>query len=201
MKIICIGRNYAAHAEELNNKLPDEPMIFIKPSTALNTTREMYIPEFTTDMHYELELVLRFAKEAVHVDKENALDYVDALALGIDFTARDIQQICKKKGHPWEKAKAFDNSAALSRFVDIKGRDLDDIHFELYKNGICVQKGHSADMIFDFSTLISEASRFFTLEKGDLLFSGTPEGVGPVNSGDILECYLESELLYKVQIN
>jgi 2-keto-4-pentenoate hydratase/2-oxohepta-3-ene-1,7-dioic acid hydratase in catechol pathway len=201
MKIICIGRNYAAHAEELNNKVPDEPMIFIKPSTALNTSGAMHIPEFTTNMHYELELVLRFAKKAAHVDKANALDYVDALALGIDFTARDIQQICKKKGHPWEKAKAFDNSAALSRFVDIKGRDLDDIHFELHKNGIRVQKGRSADMIFDFSTLISEASRYFTLEQGDLLFSGTPEGVGPVDSGDILECYLESELLYKVQIN
>lgn len=201
MKIICIGRNYVAHIEELNNERPEEPMVFIKPSTALNTGGFMQIPEFTENMHYELELVLRISRTAKNVDSSNAKDYFDAIGLGIDFTARDIQDKCKAKGHPWEKAKAFDKSAAISPMLPVEKFDLSNIGFRLQKNGATVQEGHSSLMIFDFGTLLSHCSEYFSLIPGDLIFTGTPAGVGPVQKGDILEAYLEDQLLHKVIIN
>ena len=201
MKIICIGRNYVAHAEELNNEVPKEPLVFMKPETALNTDGNVAIPEFTQDMHYELELVLRISRKAKNVSVEEASQYYDSIALGIDFTARDVQNRCKDKSHPWEKAKAFDNSAAISDFRPVADLNISEIHFALVMNGKKVQDGNSQLMIFDFNTLVSYCSRYFTLEPGDLLFTGTPEGVGAVKSGDVLECYLENEILHKVIIN
>ena len=201
MKIICIGRNYVAHAEELNNEVPKEPLVFMKPESALNSSGMIDIPEFTSDLHYELELVLRISREAKNVSKEEASQYYDAVALGIDFTARDVQAHCKAKSHPWEKAKAFDNSATLSSFTKCEELNMSEIRFALNLNGEKVQDGNSQLMIFDFDTLISYCSKFFTLNEGDLLYTGTPAGVGPVKSGDILECYLENEILQKVIIN
>ena len=201
MKIICIGRNYVAHAHELNNEVPSEPMVFMKPSTALNTTSELSIPAFTKNLHYELELVLQVGKEASSVEESQALDYIDAIGLGIDFTARDIQDTCKAKGHPWEKAKAFDNSASLSELKAIEGYKNKNIHFQLFKNKELAQDGYSDLMIFPFEKIISYCSSFFTLQKGDLIYTGTPAGVGPVGHGDLLEAYLEGELLLNVKIN
>lgn len=201
MKIICIGRNYVAHAHELNNEVPSEPMVFMKPSTALNTTSELSIPAFTKNLHYELELVLQVGKEVSSVEESQALDYIDAIGLGIDFTARDIQDTCKAKGHPWEKAKAFDNSASLSELKAIEGFKNKNIHFQLFKNKELAQDGRSDLMIFPFEKIISYCSSFFTLEKGDLIYTGTPAGVGPVGHGDLLEAYLEGELLLNVKIN
>ena len=201
MKIICIGRNYVAHAHELNNEVPSEPMVFMKPSTALNTSSELSIPAFTKNLHYELELVLQVGKEASSVEESQALDYIDAIGLGIDFTARDIQDRCKAKGHPWEKAKAFDNSASLSELKAIEGFKNKNIHFQLFKNKELAQDGRSDLMIFPFEKIISYCSSFFTLQKGDLIYTGTPAGVGPVGHGDVLEAYLEGELLLNVKIN
>ncbi len=201
MKIICIGRNYVAHARELNNEVPTEPMVFIKPQTALNTTGAMTIPNFTKDLHYELELVLRVGTGGSQIGMEEALDHIDAIALGIDFTARDIQAACKAKGHPWEKAKAFDNAATLSDFKSFGDYKEGAIKFRLFKNGECVQDGDSSLMIFPFDKIISYVSDFFTLEKGDLIYTGTPAGVGPVSPGDMLEGFLGEELLHKVKIN
>ena len=201
MKIICIGRNYVAHAHELNNEVPSEPMVFMKPSTALNTSSELSIPAFTKNLHYELELVLQVGKEASSVEESQALDYIDAIGLGIDFTARDIQDKCKAKGHPWEKAKAFDNSASLSELRAIEGFKNKNIHFQLFKNKELAQDGRSDLMIFPFEKIISYCSSFFTLQKGDLIYTGTPAGVGPVGHGDVLEAYLEGELLLNVKIN
>lgn len=201
MKLVCIGRNYVAHAQELNNEVPGEPLIFIKPSTALNTSAVLTIPDFTDNLHYELELVLKISEKAKKVSESDARQYYDQIALGIDFTARDIQDKCKDKGHPWEKAKAFDNSASVSVFRNFRDYKADDINFRLEKNGEVVQNGNSHLMIFNFDKLISEASRFFTLEPGDLLYTGTPAGVGPVHGGDELKAYLNGELLLKVKIN
>ncbi len=201
MKIICIGRNYVAHAEELNNEVPGEPLVFMKPETAMAKSDRISIPSFTNDLHYELELVVKISKLAKDVGIENANNHYDSIALGIDFTARDIQDACKKKGYPWEKAKAFDNSATLSEFRAFDDYKTSTIPFNLVLNGKKVQDGHSGLMIFSIDYLISYCSKYFTLEAGDLLFTGTPAGVGPVKSGDVLEGYLASELLHKVIIN
>jgi len=201
MKIVCIGRNYVAHAEELNNEVPDEPIVFMKPETALAKSDNISIPSFTNDLHYELELVVKISKLAKDISIDEANKYYSEIALGIDFTARDIQDFCKKKGHPWEKAKAFDNSATLSEFRALDKFKKATIPFKLLKNGEKVQDGHSELMIFNFDHLISYCSKFFTLEPGDLLFTGTPAGVGSVKSGDVLEGYLATELLHKVIIN
>jgi len=203
MKIICVGRNYAEHVKELKNEIPAEPVLFLKPETAILPKNHPFIyPDHTSDSQYELELVLRIVKLGKHISPKFAHKYFEQIGLGIDFTARDVQRECKSKGLPWEKAKAFDHSAVLSKkFLKIRDLDSpDNIQFELLKNGNCVQKGKSQDMIFDFSQLISYISRYFTLKIGDLIFTGTPAGVGPANKGDKLEGFLEDEKLLDIQI-
>ncbi|MFN0037440.1 MAG: fumarylacetoacetate hydrolase family protein [Saprospiraceae bacterium] len=202
MKIFCIGRNYAAHAKELNNPLPSEPLVFMKPPTALLlANRPFYYPDFTQDLHYEGEMVLRICKNGRSVQPEFAHRYFDAVAFGIDFTARDLQDKLKSKGHPWEIAKGFDRSAPLSQFVPLENlKNPRDIHFQLKKNGNLVQDGHTRDLIFSFETLIVHLSRYFTLQKGDCVFTGTPAGVGPVQIGDVLEGFIEGEKLLNCQI-
>ena len=203
MKIICIGRNYVEHAKELNNPLPSEPVFFLKPDTALLIkNRPFYYPEFSDNIHYEVEIVLKISKVGKYIDERFADTYYDEIGIGIDFTARDLQKKAKEKGLPWEKAKAFDFSAPLSdRFIPKK--DLDEtgnISFTLLKNGKEVQKGNTANMIFSFRQIISYVSRFITLKTGDLIFTGTPEGVGPVKVGDVLEAYIGSERMLKCEI-
>ena len=193
MKIFCIGRNYSDHAKELNNPVPSEPLVFMKPPTALLlANRPFYHPDFTQDLHYEGEIVLRVCKNGRSVQPEFAHLYIDAVAFGIDFTARDVQDKLKAKGHPWEIAKGFDRSAPISRFVPLEElKNRQDIHFQLKKNGEVAQDGHTRDLIFSFETLICHISRYFTLHKGDYIFTGTPAGVGPVQMGDVLEGNIE----------
>ena len=189
MKIICIGRNYADHAKELGNKVPTKPLVFMKPGSALLVnSKPFYYPEFTKDLHYELELVLKISKNGRHIQREFAKDYYQEIGLGIDFTARDLQRQCKEKGHPWEIAKAFDHSAVIGKFVNLKSATIDG-HFEFYlnKNGERVQHGFTKDLIFPFDDLIVYVSKFFKLQKGDYIYTGTPAGVGPVTIGDELE--------------
>jgi len=189
MKIICIGRNYAKHAKELGNKIPTKPLVFMKPGSALLVNgKPFYYPEFTKDLHYELELVLKISKNGRHIQPEFAKDYYQEIGLGIDFTARDLQRQCKEKGHPWEIAKAFDHSAVIGKFVNLKTATIDG-HFEFYlnKNGEKVQHGFTKDLIFPFDDLIVYVSKYFKLQKGDYIYTGTPAGVGPVAIGDELE--------------
>ncbi len=202
MKIICIGRNYAAHAKELGNDVPDEPVIFMKPKSALQKSNAAFIyPEFSNDLHYECELVLRVSKNGATIPLAKAGTYYDAITVGYDFTARDIQEDCKKKGLPWEKAKAFDQSAAVGQFVETKEiPDLGNINFKLLKNGTAVQVGNTANMLFSFNTLIVHISRYFTLNIGDLIFTGTPAGVGECLPGDVLDGYLEGKKLLSVTL-
>lgn len=191
MKIICIGRNYIDHAKELANPVPSKPLVFMKPPSALLVNNKpFYYPGFTKDLHYEIEVVLKICKNGRHVQPEFAAGYYQEVALGIDFTARDVQAACKKKGHPWEIAKGFDGSAVLSPFVPIEKVNRKAIEFELKKNGETVQKGNTKDLIFDFDYLITYVSQYFKLQVGDLIFTGTPAGVGPVEIGDLLEGYL-----------
>ena len=203
MKIICIGRNYVAHARELNNEVPEEPVFFMKPdSSLLRNNDPFYIPEWTADVHHEVELVLRISRVGKGIDKQFAHRYYDAVALGIDFTARDVQNILKSKGLPWEKAKAFDRAAVLSNtFVPATDfPDLQNISFKLDINGVEVQQGNSALMIFGFDEIVSYVSQFVTLKIGDLIYTGTPAGVGPVKSGDRLEGYLRDEKLLDFKV-
>lgn len=203
MKIICVGRNYALHAAELGNEVPEAPMLFMKPSTALLIdNRPLYYPDFTHDLHYEVELVLKIARNGRSVQTEFADSYFDEIGLGIDFTARDLQDQCKKKGHPWEIAKAWDHSAAVSP-VWLAKADLPDpssVKFQLDLNGQPVQHGDSGLMIFSFRDIIAYASRFFKLQTGDLIFTGTPAGVGPVKPGDILTGYVEGRRMLECAI-
>ena len=195
MKIFCIGRNYAEHAKELNNAVPEQPLIFMKPPTALLLAdKPLYYPAFTKDLHYELEVVLRISKSSKHIKERFAHKYYDQIALGIDFTARDLQDQLKAKGRPWEIAKGFDGSAALSPFVPLEGYNPAHIRFQLHKNGAVVQSGDTKDLIFSFDHLIHYISLFFTLQQGDVIYTGTPAGVGPVQIGDQLEGYLEDRL-------
>lgn len=187
MKIICIGRNYAAHAKELKNELPTEPVFFMKPDTALLKEKEFYLPDFSKDMHHEIELVLKISKAGKHIQEEFAHKYYDEIGLGIDFTARDLQEQCKQKGLPWEKAKAFDNSAPIGNFVPKSQLELNNISFGLKINGAYKQQGNSQDLIFSFDKIIAYVSQFVSLKVGDLIYTGTPEGVGPVKIGDVLE--------------
>ncbi len=189
MKIICIGRNYADHAKELGNKVPTKPLVFMKPGSALLVnSKPFYYPEFTKDLHYELELVLKISKNGRHIQREFAKDYYQEIGLGIDFTARDLQKQCKEKGHPWEIAKAFDHSAVIGKFANLKSATIDGhLEFYLNKNGEKVQHGFTKDLIFPFDDLIVYVSKFFKLQKGDYIYTGTPAGVGPVTIGDELE--------------
>ncbi|MFN8265555.1 MAG: fumarylacetoacetate hydrolase family protein [Chitinophagaceae bacterium] len=202
MKIFCVGRNYADHAKELGNDIPDEPVIFLKPKSALlQPHMPFYYPEFTNELHYETELVLRISKNGKYIQEKHASKYYNAITVGIDFTARDVQQELKEKGLPWEKAKAWDNSAAVGKFIDIKPElNLDDINFSLYKNKELVQEGHSADMIFHFNQIIENISQYFSLNIGDLVFTGTPKGVGECVVGDELEAFIEKQSLLQVEI-
>ncbi|RYD56467.1 MAG: FAA hydrolase family protein [Sphingobacteriales bacterium] len=202
MKIICIGRNYGAHAKELNNEIPTEPVIFMKPKSAvLLPDKPLYYPEFTDDLHYECELIVKIGKNGKYIQEKFAHKYYSEISVGIDFTARDLQEKQKKKGLPWEIAKAFDGSAAIGRFVPVtEGMDLQKLHFQLKKNDELVQDGHTADMMFPVNKIIAYVSQFFTLNIGDLIFTGTPSGVGPVTVQDKLECYLEGEKLTEVNI-
>jgi len=190
------------HAKELNNPVPKEPVFFLKPETALlQQKRNFYIPEFSNDIHYELELVLKIQKLGKHINEKFAHTYYNEIGLGIDFTARDVQDQCKEKGLPWEKAKAFDHSAPLGKFVDKKTfENQANIHFWLEKNGEKVQDGYSADMIFNFNQIIAYVSKFITLKIGDLIFTGTPAGVGPVKIGDKLEGFLEGHKLIQCMV-
>ena len=201
MKIFCIGRNYAEHAKELNNAVPTKPLIFMKPPTALLLeNKPFFYPDFTKNLHHEIEIVLRISKNGKAIQPEFANRYYDKIALGIDFTARDLQDDLKAKGQPWEIAKAFDNSAVLSKFVDLKDFDPSNIAFSMTKNGETVQSGTTKDLIFSFDTLIAYLSNFFTLQQGDLIYTGTPAGVGAVKVGDTLEGFLEGESMFTCEI-
>lgn len=197
MKIIAIGRNYAEHAKELNNPVPTVPIIFMKPDTALlKDNKPFYLPEFSDDVHHEIEVVLKVSKEGKYINEQFASGYYDEIAIGIDFTARDIQQKHKEKGLPWELAKAFDSSAPISSFIPKdKFKDLYNLNFHLNINGETRQTGFTKDLLFSFEKIIAFVSKYITLKKGDLIFTGTPEGVSKVNIGDHLEGYLENEKL------
>ncbi|WP_343898818.1 fumarylacetoacetate hydrolase family protein [Chitinophaga japonensis] len=197
-----MGRNYADHARELNNELPTEPVLFMKPKNALlQNNHPFYYPDFTDNLHYECELVLRICKNGKHIQEKFADKYYDAVSVGIDFTARDLQDKQKSKGLPWEIAKSFDNSAVVGKFMPIASQpDKKDINFCLYKNKEIVQQGNTRDLIFSFDFLVSYISRFFTLNIGDLVFTGTPAGVGPVEIGDSLEAFIENDSLLEFMV-
>lgn len=202
MKIIAIGRNYADHIAELKNEVPDEPVIFFKPDTAiLRNNDPFYYPEYSQDIHHEVELILRIRREGKNIDKKFAHKYYDAIGLGIDFTARDLQAKAKAKGLPWTLAKGFNGSAPVSEFVPLEQfEDLQDIKFRLDVNGETKQQGNSKMMLNTFDDIIAYISRFITLKKGDIIFTGTPEGVGPVQIGDRLEGYVEDNKLLDFEI-
>ena len=203
MKIFCIGRNYANHAKEMNSPVPSQPMVFMKPPTALlKNNEDFYYPDFTENLHYEVELVLKIAKNGKRVDSPFALSYIESVGLGIDFTARDVQAKCKEKGHPWEIAKAFDNSAVVSPFVSMDDitDDEGNVSFSLYKNDELVQRGNTKDLIFDYTQLIVHISKFFSLQKGDLIYTGTPAGVGPVVIGDVLTGFIGEREMFRCEV-
>lgn len=202
MKIICIGRNYVDHVKEMQAPLPTEPVFFLKPDTALlKDNQPFYLPSFSKEMHHEIELVLKITKNGKNIAPEFAYKYYDEIGIGIDFTARDIQALCKEKGLPWEKAKAFDHSSPVGEFINKDQlTDLRNINFKLLINGKMVQKGNSSDLIFSFDTIIAAVSKFITLKTGDLIYTGTPEGVGPVKIGDRLEGFIEEQKLLDFEI-
>ncbi|MAO02090.1 MAG: 2-hydroxyhepta-2,4-diene-1,7-dioate isomerase [Flavobacteriales bacterium] len=202
MKIICIGRNYLQHINELNNKKPENPLFFLKPETAIQPKgHPFFIPDYSNDIHYEIELVLKINKVGKHIEEQFAHKYFSEIGIGIDFTARDIQEKCKKEGLPWEPAKGFDGSAQIStKFIDKKNLKLNSINFKLKKNNVTVQDGNSKDMIFSFNKIISFISKYYTLKIGDLIYTGTPSGVGKVNKNDKLTGYLNNEEILSVDI-
>jgi len=202
MKIICIGRNYIDHAKELDNPVPTTPMVFMKPSTALLIDdKPFFYPEFSRKIHYEVEVVLRICKNGRHVEREFAHNYYKEIGLGVDFTARDLQDDLKSKGHPWEIAKAFDFSAPVSKFIPIAELpDVREINFTLTKNGTTVQIGNTKDLIFDFDTLICHISKYFKLHIGDYIYTGTPAGVGPIEIGDVLVGSMEGREMLTCEI-
>lgn len=202
MKIICIGRNYVEHAKELNNPLPKVPIFFMKPESALlQKNSPFFYPEFSKDIHYETEIVLRIKKVGKHIQEKFAHTYFDEIGIGIDLTARDLQNNCKQKGLPWEIAKAFDGSAPLGTFVDKnKFADINDLNFSLKINGEDRQAGNTKDMIFSFDHIISYVSQFVTLKMGDLIFTGTPAGVGPIKINDTFEAFIEGEKMLDLTI-
>jgi 2-keto-4-pentenoate hydratase/2-oxohepta-3-ene-1,7-dioic acid hydratase in catechol pathway len=202
MKIICIGRNYADHITELQNERPDAPVIFMKPDTAVVQKQFPFvIPEFSNDVHHEVEVLVKIKKVGKYIDAKFAHKYYDEIGLGIDFTARDLQAELKAKGLPWEKAKAFDGSAVVGDFVDkAEFTSLDNINFELTSNGTVVQQGNTAQMLWKIDELIAYVSQFFTLRTGDIIFTGTPKGVAKVNPDDVLEGYLEGKKMFRIQV-
>ncbi len=201
MKIICVGRNYAEHAKELNNALPTDPVLFMKPDSALLRKGEPFFhPDFSKNIHYETEIVFRVNKIGRHIQSKFAHKYISEYTVGIDFTARDLQDNQKTKGLPWEIAKAFDQSAVVGDFLPVEGVDLHNISFHLTINGQLVQKGNTANMIFPIEKVIEYSSQFFTLKIGDLFFTGTPEGVGKINIGDHMEGFLGDTKVFDVMI-
>lgn len=202
MKVFCIGRNYAAHIEELNNEVPSEPVVFIKPATAvLSDNKPFYYPNFSNDIHYEGELVCRISKNGRAVAPQFALDYIDAVTVGIDFTARDLQEKQKQKGLPWEIAKAFDHSAVIGTWVPVERDQLNNpFQFELHKNGAAVQHGDTSLWLHNLPKMISYISTYFTLQQGDVLFTGTPKGVGPIQINDEFSGHLAGKMLFETRI-
>ena len=201
MKIIAIGRNYAAHIEELNNERPTEPVIFMKPDTAILRNNEpFYHPDFSKNIHFEVEILVKINREAKFIQEKFAHKYYDEIGIGIDFTARDLQSTLKEKGLPWEKAKGFNGSAPISNFVSKENFDLTDLNFSLKQNGDLKQEGNSSLMLYSIDQIISYVSQFFTLKKGDILFTGTPEGVETIEVGDILEAFIEDKKMLSVEV-
>jgi 2-keto-4-pentenoate hydratase/2-oxohepta-3-ene-1,7-dioic acid hydratase in catechol pathway len=202
MKIICIGRNYAKHIEELRNERPTEPVIFLKPDTAvLPKNMPFFIPEFTNDIHHEVEIIVKINRVGKHIEPRFAHKYYNEIGLGIDFTARELQNQLKEKGLPWEKAKAFDGSAVVGNFLPKDKFDsINSINFELTNNGIPVQKSSTAYMLWQIDELIAYVSRYFTLKIGDIIFTGTPEGVAKVVPNDVLEGFMEGVSMFRIQI-
>ena len=201
MKIICIGRNYAEHSKELGNEIPENPVIFMKPDTAiLKKGSDFYIPEFSDDVHYELEVVLKISKGGKYIQEDKASNHFDEIGLGIDFTARDLQSKLKAKGLPWELAKGFDGSAVVSEFYKKSDFDMRNLSFSLMKNKEKVQDGNTSMMIFSPEKMIAFVSQYFTLKTGDLIFTGTPQGVGKVEENDILQAFLEDEKVLDLRI-
>lgn len=201
MKIICIGRNYAEHAQELGNDIPEQPVIFMKPDTAvLKRGCDFYLPEFSNEVHYELEVVFKISKGGKYIQEENAHKHYDEIGLGIDFTARDVQSHLKEKGLPWELAKGFDGSAVLSDFYKKEHFDLSSLHFSLCQNKEKVQEGNTQLMLFSPDQIIAFVSKYFTLRVGDLIFTGTPKGVGKIAEKDLLEAYLEGKKVLDLRV-
>ena len=202
MKIICIGRNYTNHIAELQNERPTEPVVFMKPDSAVLLKQHPFVlPEFSNEVHHEIELIVKINKVGKYIEPKFAHKYYDEISVGIDFTARDLQDQLKAKGLPWEKAKAFDGSAVIGEFVSKeKFSSLDDVNFELLKNGEIAQKGNSSLMLWKIDELVAYVSQFFTLKIGDIIFTGTPEGVAAVQPNDILEGFLEGQQLFRIQV-
>ncbi len=201
MKIIAIGRNYAAHIAELNNEKPSQPVVFMKPDTALlRNNAPFYYPEFSKDIHFEVELLIKINREGKYIDQKFAHKYYTEIGIGIDFTARDLQTECKEKGLPWEIAKAFNGSAPVSEFVGKEQYDLNNLNFSLNQNGLQKQNGNTSLMLFPFDEIVAYVSKYFTLKKGDIIFTGTPAGVGPIAIGDKLEAFIEGTKLLEVEI-
>jgi 2-keto-4-pentenoate hydratase/2-oxohepta-3-ene-1,7-dioic acid hydratase in catechol pathway len=202
MKIICIGRNYTDHISELNNERPSEPVIFLKPDTAvLPKKNPFYIPEFSNDVHHEVEILVKICKVGRYINEKFAHKYYEEIGLGIDFTARDLQNELKSKGLPWEKAKAFDHSAIIGSFLPKKSfESLENVNFELRSNGTVVQAGNTSLMLWKIDEIIAYISQFFTLKKGDIIFTGTPKGVAAVKDGDVLEGYIENNQMFKIHV-
>jgi len=202
MKIICIGRNYTDHIKELSNQRPEEPVVFIKPDSAvLPKEQDFYIPEFSHEIHYEVEVLVKIKKVGKHIDKKFANKYYDEIGLGIDFTARDLQSKLKEQGLPWEKAKGFDGAAVIGNWINAeKFQDINNLNFSLFKNNEEVQKGNTSHMLWKIDELISYVSKFFMLKKGDIIFTGTPAGVGKIQANDYLSGVLEGQELFTVKI-
>ena len=202
MKIICIGRNYSEHAKELGNETPKEPVFFLKPDTAISPKgHPFFIPDFSNNIQHEVELVVRINRLGKHIEEKFAHKYYEQIGLGVDFTARDIQQEVKEKGLPWEKAKGFDGSAVISKkYLDKKELELADLNFSLKKNGEMVQSGNTQQMLFKIDQIIAYISQFYTLKIGDLIYTGTPAGVGQVNPGDVLEGFIEELKMFEVKV-
>ena len=202
MKIICVGQNYLNHIKELNSKRNKSPILFLKPdSSIIQKNQPFFIPEFSKEIHYEAEIILKFDKLGKHIDRKFSNKYYNQISLGIDFTARDLQEKLKKSGQPWEKAKSFDNSAVVGDWIDVNNfQDINDINFCLKLNNEIVQSSNSSNMIWKIDDLVSEVSNYFTLKIGDILFTGTPEGVGKVSIGDVLEGFLEEKKVFSIKI-
>ena len=202
MKIICIGRNYTNHIAELQNERPTEPVVFMKPDSAVLLKQHPFVlPEFSNEVHHEIELIVKINKVGKYIEPKFAHKYYDEISVGIDFTARDLQDQLKSKGLPWEKAKAFDGSAVIGEFISKEQfASLDDVNFELLKNGAIAQKGNSSLMLWKIDELVAYVSQFFTLKIGDIIFTGTPEGVASVAPNDVLEGYLEGQQLFRIQV-